>query len=176
MEARPGPLCQPAQRRSLADDLRKHGDAGKRPGRRKLAAGVRPRDAATSNGKRRARREFVSYATPCVLKRDGQPEELIFLSGAHGVSGDRSQDRQDQLGARRVRQADLRVAGAGRWPDPGQLRIGRGRQLRGRGPARLGRRRDSRRPKRGESLTPPRTSPRSSPRVTWPSCGATKGW
>lgn len=31
--------------------------------------------------------EFVSYATPCVLKRDGQPEELIFLSGAHGVSG-----------------------------------------------------------------------------------------
>jgi outer membrane protein assembly factor BamB len=29
----------------------------------------------------------VSYATPCVLKRDGRPEELIFLSGAHGVSG-----------------------------------------------------------------------------------------
>jgi outer membrane protein assembly factor BamB len=31
--------------------------------------------------------EAVSYATPCVLKRAGQPEELIFLSGAHGVSG-----------------------------------------------------------------------------------------
>ncbi|MBI2825600.1 MAG: PQQ-binding-like beta-propeller repeat protein [Planctomycetia bacterium] len=31
--------------------------------------------------------QFVSYATPCVLKRDGLAEELIFLSGAHGVSG-----------------------------------------------------------------------------------------
>ncbi len=31
--------------------------------------------------------EFVSYATPCVLKQQGQAEELIFLSGAHGVSG-----------------------------------------------------------------------------------------
>ena len=31
--------------------------------------------------------EFVSYATPCVLRREGLPDELIFLSGAHGVSG-----------------------------------------------------------------------------------------
>ena len=31
--------------------------------------------------------EFVSYATPCVLAREGMPNELIFLSGAHGVSG-----------------------------------------------------------------------------------------
>jgi outer membrane protein assembly factor BamB len=31
--------------------------------------------------------EFVSYATPLVLARDGLPDELIFLSGAHGVSG-----------------------------------------------------------------------------------------
>jgi outer membrane protein assembly factor BamB len=31
--------------------------------------------------------EFVSYATPCVLTREGLPDELIFLSGAHGVSG-----------------------------------------------------------------------------------------
>ncbi|HEY4313441.1 MAG TPA: PQQ-binding-like beta-propeller repeat protein [Pirellulales bacterium] len=32
-------------------------------------------------------KEFVSYATPCVLAREGLPDELIFLSGAHGVSG-----------------------------------------------------------------------------------------
>jgi outer membrane protein assembly factor BamB len=32
------------------------------------------------------RSEFVSYATPCVLAREGQPPELIFDSGAHGVS------------------------------------------------------------------------------------------
>jgi outer membrane protein assembly factor BamB len=31
--------------------------------------------------------EFVSYATPCVLAREGLADELIFLSGAHGVSG-----------------------------------------------------------------------------------------
>jgi len=31
--------------------------------------------------------EFVSYATPCVLTRDGVPDEFVFLSGAHGVSG-----------------------------------------------------------------------------------------
>ncbi len=31
--------------------------------------------------------EAVSYATPCVLSRPGIPDELIFLSGAHGVSG-----------------------------------------------------------------------------------------
>jgi outer membrane protein assembly factor BamB len=31
--------------------------------------------------------EFVSYATPCILSRQGMADELIFLSGAHGVSG-----------------------------------------------------------------------------------------
>ena len=31
--------------------------------------------------------EAVSYATPCVLAREGLADELIFLSGAHGVSG-----------------------------------------------------------------------------------------
>ena len=31
--------------------------------------------------------EVVSYATPCVLAREGLADELIFLSGAHGVSG-----------------------------------------------------------------------------------------
>lgn len=33
------------------------------------------------------RSDTVSYATPCVLKRAGQPPELIFNSGAHGISG-----------------------------------------------------------------------------------------
>ena len=33
------------------------------------------------------RTESVSYATPCVLARQGQPPELIFNSGAHGISG-----------------------------------------------------------------------------------------
>ena len=32
--------------------------------------------------------EFVSYATPCVLARDGMPDELIFLSGARSFGID----------------------------------------------------------------------------------------
>ena len=33
------------------------------------------------------RAETVSYSTPCVLSRAGLPDELIFLSAAHGMSG-----------------------------------------------------------------------------------------
>ena len=40
------------------------------------------RRLASCAGRRREQHEFVSYATPCVLARDGMPDELIFLSGA----------------------------------------------------------------------------------------------
>ena len=73
--------------------------------------------------------EFVSYATPCVLAREGQPEELIFLSGAMA-------SRALILGpARRIGNwtfltAHLRFARIGGGADLGELRLGRGRELR----------------------------------------------
>ena len=69
------------------------------------------------------RSQRLTYSTPCVYKREGRPEELIFTNWRHGITAVDPRKRENQLGDLGLRSGLQgtrdRIAGGGRRIDRG---------------------------------------------------------